>query len=228
MEYQILHKPSYAMALIDLDEGEEIQAETGCMVSMSENIKMKTQIRGGLLGGFKRRNFGGESFFINSFSAEKGHGELAIAPQMSGDVEAMSILEEEPVILQRGSFLAASEGITIDSTWGGIKSVLNKEGLFMLKCEGEGTLFISSYGAVHRVDLDPGERYTVDNGHMVAFGESIRYNIGKVGGWKTTLLGGEGLVCKLEGPGTFYMQTRSEEDHIQWLMERLPRGKRKG
>ena len=98
----------------------------------------------------------------------------------------------------------------------------------MLKCEGNGTLFVSSYGAVHRVDLEPGEKYTVDNGHMVAFGESIQYSIGKVGGWKTTILGGEGLVCKLEGPGTFYMQTRSEEDHIQWLMERLPRGKRKG
>ena len=51
---------------------------------------------------------------------------------------------------------------------------------------------------------------------MVAFDESVRYDVGRSGGWKTTLLSGEGLVCKLEGPGRFFMQTRSEDAFLSW------------
>ena len=56
---------------------------------------------------------------------------------------------------------------------------------------------------------------------MVAFDDTVKYDVGRSGGWKTTLLGGEGLVCKLEGPGRFYMQTRSEDALLSWLSPKL-------
>ena len=215
MDYEILHKPSYALARIRLNQREQIQAETGAMVSMSDSINMETSTRGGIFGGLRRSVLGGESFFVNTFTAEQP-GEVTLAPSLPGDIEALE-LQGETVLVQSGSFLAATMNIEVDSQWGGARSFFSREGLFLLRCSGRGLLFLSSYGAIHRIDLGRGERYTVDNGHMVAFDESLRYEVGRSGGWKTTLLGGEGLVCKLEGPGRFFMQTRSEDAFISWL-----------
>ena len=215
MDYEILHKPSYALARIRLNQREQIQAETGAMVSMSDSIKMDTSTRGGIFGGLRRSVLGGESFFVNTFTAEQA-GEVTLAPSLPGDIEALE-LRGETVLVQSGSFLGATMNVEVDSQWGGARSFFSREGLFLLRCSGRGLLFLSSYGAIHRIDLGRGERYTVDNGHMVAFDESVRYEVGRSGGWKTTLLGGEGLVCKLEGPGRFFMQTRSEDAFIDWL-----------
>ena len=219
MDYEILHKPSYALARIRMNQREQIQAEAGAMVSMSDTIKIETSARGGLFGGLRRSVLGGESFFVNTFTAEQP-GEVTVAPALPGDIEAME-LQGETLLVQSGSFLAATMNIEVDSQWGGARSFFSKEGLFLLRCSGRGLLFVSSYGAIHRIDLGRGERYTVDNGHMVAFDESVRYEVGRSGGWKTTLLGGEGLVCKLEGPGRFYMQTRSEDAFLSWLAPKV-------
>ena len=220
MKHEILHRPSFAMAQITLDRDECLQAEPGAMVSMSNTIHMDTQARGGILKGLRRSVLGSESFFINTFTA-RDRGTLEIAPPTPGDIDTLE-LTGESIFIQSGSFLAATTGIDIDTKWGGAKTFFSSEGLFMLRCRGTGTVFVSSYGAIHRIALEPSEEYTVDTGHMVAFEESVKYTVGRTGSWKSTFLGGEGLVCKLEGPGRFYMQTRSSEAFVEWLARRLP------
>ena len=215
MDYELMHKPSYTLARINLAQREQLQAESGAMVSMSDGINMETGTRGGIFGGLRRSVLGGESFFVNTFTAQQP-GEVTIAPPMPGDIEALE-LQGETLMVQSGSFLAATMNIQVDSQWGGAKGFFSREGLFLLRCSGRGLLFVSSYGAIHRIDLARGQRYTVDTGHMVAFDDTVKYDVGRSGGWKTTLLGGEGLVCKLEGPGRFYMQTRSEDAFLGWL-----------
>ena len=223
MKYDIQYGPAYALGIISLDAGEKIQAETGAMVSMSDTIKMDTGMKGGILGGLKRSVLGGESFFLNTFEAEQP-GEVTIAPALPGDILALE-LTDLPLMVQSGSFLASTPDVEIDTKWGGSKTFFSREGLFLLKCTGSGTVFISSYGGIHLVDLEAGQRYIVDTGHMVAFDESVQYDVGRAGGWKTTLLGGEGLVCKLTGPGRFYLQTRNPDSFLAWLIPKLP-GKR--
>lgn len=223
MKHEIQYRPSYALGLISLEAGEKIQAEAGAMVSMSDSIKMDSGIKGGVMSGLKRSLLGGESFFINTFTAEQP-GEVTIAPALPGDIVALE-LQNQTLLVQSGSFLAATPDITIDTKWGGGKTFFSREGLFLLKCTGAGTLFLSSYGAIHLVDLEPGQRHVVDTGHMVAFDETVKYEVGRAGGWKTTLVGGEGLVCKLTGPGRFYLQTRNPDSFISWLAPKLP-GKR--
>ncbi len=88
---------------------------------------------------------------------------------------------------------------------------------------GRGSLFISSYGAIHEVQLDAGQTYTLDNGHMVAFDESASYQVNRIGGVKSTLFSGEGLVCTFTGPGRVYVQTRSEDAFLSWLIPHLPK-----
>ena len=223
MKYDIKYGPSYALGIVSLETGEKLQAESGAMVSMSDAIKMETGVRGGIMSGLKRSVLGGESFFINTFTAEQP-GEVTIAPALPGDIVALE-LTGSTLMVQSGSFLAATPDVNVDTKWGGGKTFFSREGLFLLKCTGTGTIFVSSYGAIHLVELQAGQRYNVDTGHMVAFDESVTYEVGRAGGWKTTLLGGEGLVCKLNGPGRFYLQTRSPDSFLSWLMPKLP-GKR--
>jgi uncharacterized protein (TIGR00266 family) len=197
MEYEIDHGPSYALGVVHLEVGEQFQAEAG---AMSDSIKMTTAVRGGLLKGLRRSLMGGESFFINTFEAEQA-GEVTIAPPLPGDIVALDV--SEPLLIQSGSFLAATPEVEVDTKWGGGKTFFSGESLFLLRCTGRGTVFVSSYGAIRLVDLSAGERYTVDTGHMVAFDETVRYSVGRSGGWKTTMFSGEGLVAKIEGPGRF-------------------------
>jgi uncharacterized protein (AIM24 family) len=63
---------------------------------------------------------------------------------------------------------------------------------------------------------------TLDTGHVVAFDHTIKYSVRKAGSWKTSLLGGEGLVTDFTGPGRIWMQTRSTPDFISWLISVMP------
>ncbi len=93
----------------------------------------------------------------------------------------------------------------------------------MLKCVGTGDLVVSSYGAIQTIDLAEGQSYTVDSGHMVGWEEGVKYEVHKAGNWKSTILGGEGLVVGLTGPGRVYIQTRSEDSFLDWLIPKLPK-----
>jgi len=221
VNHEILYGPSYSLARVRLEAGEEINAEAGAMVSMSSGIEMQTSAKGGLLSGLKRSLLGGESFFINTFTATAA-GEVTFAPPLPGDIRHIEV-SGGALMVQSTSFLASSPGLTVDTKWAGAKGFFAKEGLFLLKVSGRGHLFVSSYGAIHEVPLAAGESYTLDNGHMVAFDESVSYNVRRVGGMKSTLFSGEGLVCTFTGPGRVLLQTRSEDAFLSWLIPHLPK-----
>ncbi len=94
--------------------------------------------------------------------------------------------------------------------------------LILLKVSGRGKVLIGCYGAIEERQLASGETYTVDTGHIVGFDASMNFKVNKVGSWKSTILGGEGLVCEITGPGRILMQTRSEEALIGWIVPHLP------
>jgi uncharacterized protein (TIGR00266 family) len=221
MRVAIEYSPAYAIANIGLDAGEGLRAEAGAMVAMSTNMEMETKAQGGVLGGLKRMALGGESFFVNTYTAQGGPGEVTVGPSLPGDVIHLP-LSGHTVFVQSGSYLACGTGIEVDTKWGGAKTFFSSEGLFMLKCAGTGELILSSYGAVKTLDLAQGQTHIMDTGHMVAFSEGTGYEVQKVGGWKSTLLSGEGLVVKLTGPGRVWMQTRSPSSFISWLVPQLP------
>jgi len=126
-------------------------------------------------------------------------------------------------MVQSGSYVGSSEGVEIDTKWSGAQTFFAREGLIMLKCSGVGTLILSSYGAIHEMELAAGEGYTVDTGHLVAFTEGMGFNVKTIGGVKSTLFSGEGLVVDLTGPGKVFLQTRSDDAFLSWLIPRLPK-----
>jgi len=221
MQHEILYQPSYSLARVKLDPGESIAAESGAMVSMSGGIEIETSMKGGLVGALKRKVLGGESFFMNTFKANEA-GEVTLAPSFPGDIYAVE-MTNQVLFAQSGAYLASSGNIEVDTKWGGAKTFFSREGFFLLKLSGAGTLLLSSYGAIHHVELAAGEKYVVDTGHMVAFDEGVDYKVTRVGGLKSTFLSGEGLVCELTGPGKILIQSRSADAFLSWLVPKMPK-----
>jgi uncharacterized protein (TIGR00266 family) len=220
MQVDIQARPSFAMGTIRLGAGESVKVEAGAMAAMSSGVEIQTASTGGLLGGLKRSMLGGESFFINTFTATSG-GEISVAPKLPGDIIHLP-LAGGAMLVQSGSWIASEPSVEVDTKWGGAKTFFSGEGLFMLHCSGAGDMLVSSYGAIVERQLQPGEVYTVDTGHIVAFDEGVTYAVRKVGNWKSTILGGEGLVTDFTGPGRLLLQTRSSQELIDWLTVSLP------
>jgi uncharacterized protein (TIGR00266 family) len=221
MKIDIRYQPAYSLAIVGLAPDESIQAEAGAMVSMTSNIEVETSMKGGLLGAVTRSVLGGETLFANTFTSRGGPGEITLAPSLPGDVGSLEI-RNETLYVQSGSFLAGSPEINLDLKWGGAKTFFGSEGLFLLRAAGTGSLILSSYGAIHKVTLDGRQPYICDTGHVVAFTERLTFEVRRVGGWKSTILSGEGLVCEFRGAGDLYLQTRSTQAFLSWLIPRIP------
>lgn len=213
MKYELTGKPDFALAEVSLDDGEKLVAETGAMVAMSTNMQIETKAKGGLLGGLKRM-VTGESFFTNTFFPKGGPGTIKLAPSAPGDVEAVE-LNGGTYFMQAGAYIAHVGDIEIDAKFGGVRTFFSGEGLFLLKLSGRGTVFFGSYGGLKKVTVNGA--YIVDTTHIVAFPETITFNVQPVGGMKATFLSGEGLVCRYTGQGDIYIQTRSAPAFGHWV-----------
>jgi len=222
MDIEILYKPSYSLGMLKLGGGEQVRVEGGSMVGMSDGVTMETKATGGILKSLARSVLGGESFFQNIYNAPNQGGEVAVAPALPGDLFNIE-LKNESLLVQSGSYVASEMDVELDTKWGGAKTFFASEGLVMLRTSGNGKLLLSSYGAIHEVNLAAGEKYTVDTGHLVAFSEKIGFKVNKVGGIKSTLFSGEGLVVEMTGPGRVLMQTRSSDAFLSWLIPQLPK-----
>ncbi len=221
MNVELLYRPAYTIARVTLNPHEAIRVEAGAMVAMSPSMQLQTSAGGGLFKSLKRAFLGGESFFLNTYQASSEGGEVWLAPPLPGDMNVLE-LSGETVLVQSGSYVAASEGVDVDTSWGGAKTFFASEGLILLKASGTGTLLLSSYGAIHPFELAEGEQFVVDTGHLVAFTATMGFKVRRIGGIKSTLFSGEGLVVDLTGPGRAWLQTRSEDSFLSWLIPKLP------
>ncbi len=225
MEIEVIYRPSYSLGVIKLAGGEQVLVEGGSMVAMSQGVTLETKATGGFLKSLSRSLLGGESFFQNTYRAPGEGGTIYVAPPLPGDLSTME-LRNESLLIQSGAYVASEMGVQIDTKWGGAKTFFASEGLILLRASGSGKVLLSSYGAIHEVELGAGEMLTVDTGHLVAFNERVGFKVRTIGGIKSTLFSGEGLVVDLSGPGKVLLQTRSQSSFLAWLIPQLPRERR--
>lgn len=207
--WAIEHQGAFALAVVILQPEQSICAEAGAMVSMSSNVELYSEMKGGVFGALKRA-VGGESAFVSTFTAKGGNGEVTLAPGAPGDVVGIE-MNNQTFMVQSSSYLAGDTSLVVDTKFGGAKSFFGGEGLFLLAVSGTGLLLVSSFGAIHRRMLRPGEQYVVDTGHLVAWEGHMRYNIRKAAksGYLRSFLSGEGMVAEFAGPGEILIQTRN-------------------
>jgi uncharacterized protein (TIGR00266 family) len=216
MQYQILKEPM-AILEIQMGSGEKITAESGAMVYTKGDIEIKTRTReGGFLKKIKVTALGGESFFVNDYVA-RGDCSIGLTGPPLGDIVRLDVKPGSGFIVQSGSYVASTSGVLLDTQWQGFTKGLFGSEFFMLKATGQGDLFLNAYGGIIHKQLAAGEKMTIDNYHLVALSDEATYRVTKVGGMKTTILGGEGLATEVTGPGSLYFQTKNIREFIDLL-----------
>ncbi len=218
MRYQIKYKPSYSMLVVNLEQGETMTAEAGAMTYMDPNIEVHTRKREkSLLGSLGLAIIGRQSFWVNDYTSAQGAGEVGLVSAPVGDIEMLEIRPDQGYVIQKAAYVASTQDVDLDVQWEGFTKGLFGQGLFMIRVTGNGNLFINTFGAVDKHTLGLGQSMIVDNFHLVAFSSTCSYKVTKFGGLKETLLGGEGLVTNITGPGDIYIQTKNLKEFVDWL-----------
>ncbi|KAI5195885.1 DUF124-domain-containing protein [Aureobasidium subglaciale] len=223
--YRISHRDTNTILTLQLAMGCPLSVRPGTMIAMSPTITLKGAIKFSL----KTMVVGGHM----TQSTYTGPGELLLAPPSLGDITNIRLTGEQTWNVGKDAFLACTQGksytklsVVKDYKRQGLtKAMFSGEGFFVYKISGIGILWVSSLGAILRKDLQEGEKYIVDNGHLVAW--NAKYVLERVasGGIISSVSSNEGLVCKFSGPGTIFLQTRNPVEFSAWL---AAEGKLKG
>jgi len=195
--------------VLTMASGDEVRAEAGAMMFMTDGITMDARLEGGLMGGLKRKLLAGESLFLTFFRCGVASARVAFSGPHPGKIIRMT-LAHSAVRCQRDAFLCAAGSIDINVAFTKRLGAgfFGGEGFILQKLEGSGDVFIHSGGTIVPMELKQGEVVRVDTGCLVAFDPTVEYDIELVGGIKTALFGGEGLfLATLTGPGRVWLQT---------------------
>ena len=222
--------PAFTLMTASLSPGEQIKVEPGAMVAQSNGMEMKTGMGGGGgLGGFMKSMvksaLGGESFFVNTYTAGPSGGWISMAPSAPGDIKTFDLSPGESFYMQGGAFMASEVNVEVSTKFQGAKSLFSREGAFFLRAEAAdvpGKVFYCSYGAIKEIEVTPDKPIKIDNGHVVAFTEGLSYNISRVKGLGSFMFGGEGFTLDFQGSGKVWIQTRNMSSLATQLMPFLP------
>lgn len=202
------------IARVKLKPGQEIYAEAGKMIYKTPSVFWETRMSGQSLGekiwGAIKRKMMGESLFFTYFKSSGGGGEVGFAGNYPGKIQVFELKSGETVMVQRDGFLFAQSPAKLDIAF--VKKLgagfFGGEGFILEKLSGPGAVFIHAGGDFVEFNLGPGESVQVETGHIVAFDESVGYDIQFVGGIRTAIFGGEGLfLATLTGPGKVIVQS---------------------
>lgn len=212
--YSINHRDTNAILNINLQPGAVVNSKSGAMIHMAGTV----QLTGNVKFSMKKLFTGGQM----SESTYAGPGTVALGPTLMGDIMTLHVDGRTQWTVGKDAYLARTPQVVMDTKAQGIsKSLFSGEDIFVYRLAGQGLLWLTSFGAVDRLELRPGEQHIVDNGHLVAW--SCDYKIEKAGGGSiSSLKTGEGLVCRFTGPGAVYVQTRNMDEftsHISSHME---------
>ncbi len=217
--YHVEHSPIYAALTVELETGQSILVESSAMAGMDTSLTLKSSLRGGI-GKSIGRLVSGESLFVSEFTAANAGGSLYLSPATPGDIRHYYLDGDTQLIVQSSGFLASSPTVEIETQFEGWRGFLSGESLFLIRAVGEGDFWFSSYGAIAEISV-MGD-YLVDTGYIVAFEDTLDYNVEVIGGLsfknlRTAIFGGEGLVCHFRGEGRVWIQSRKLEQLINFL-----------
>lgn len=198
---------------IKLQPGQELFAEAGKMLYKQPQVSWETRMTGQTLGdkiiGAVKRKLMGESLFLTYFRTATP-GEVGFAGTYPGRIQAFELAAGQSVLVQRDAFVVAQASAHLDIAL--VRKLgagfFGGEGFILEKLTGPGTVFIHAGGDFVEFQLAAGEVLQIDTGALVAFDETVEYDIQMAGGIRTMLFGGEGFfLATLRGPGRVIVQS---------------------
>ena len=222
MKYEITGDNA-PVVVCHLEDGESMITEGGGMAWMSPNMEMQTS-GGGSLGKALGRMFSGERIFQNIYTSH-GEGMIAFAPSFPGQILALDVTPDKPLILQKRAFLASERGVELSVYFQkkGMAGFFGGEGFIMQKVSGQGKVFIEIDGSAVCYQLAAGEKLVVDTGSLAAMDSTCSMDVVTVKGAKNVLFGGEGLFnTVITGPGQVVLQTISFTGLVNTIAASIP------
>ncbi len=208
---------------ITLDPNEACIAEAGSFLYMDPGIEMETIFGDGSVADAKsdvlgkllsagKRVLTGESLFLTVFgNTGSARQRVAFASPYPGSVLPIDLPQHgNKLLCQKDAFLCAAKGVSIGIAFQKRigAGLFGGEGFILQKLEGDGLCFVHAGGVVVERTLERGEQMRLDTGCLVAFEQTVDYDIQMVKGIKTALFGGEGLFfASLTGPGKVWIQS---------------------
>jgi len=225
MDYQILGKTVPAVE-ITLNKGESMYSQKGGMAWQTPGITMSTNAHGGIMKSLGRM-FTGESIFMNTFKSEVDGSKVAFATTVPGEIKAIDLSEiPNGIMIQKGAFLCAEPNVELSVAFSKKFSagLFAGEGFILQKAQGKGMLFLEIDGDPIEKELATGEVLKVDTGNVVAFENTVSYEVETIKGLGNIFLGGEGLfLTKLVGPGKVIIQSQNFGDFSGRILSMMPK-----
>lgn len=223
MNYKIIGETVPAVE-VNLNKGESMYTQSGAMSWKTPGIKMETNTKGGIMKGLGRM-LSGDSFFMNTYTAEQDNQTIAFASTVPGAIMSFDLTGTPGLIAQKGAFLCAEPNVNLKValTKKFSAGLFGGEGFILQDISGSGNVFLEVDGDKVVKELQPGETIQVDTGNVVAFEKTIKYEIETVKGFGNIFFGGEGLfLTKLTGPGKVVLQTLNFNDFAGRIIALVP------
>lgn len=223
MQYRIIGQTVPAVELM-MNAGESVFSQSGGMIWQTEGIEMNTNARGGLAKSLGRM-LTGESVFMANYTAQRDNVRIAFGSTVPGCVIPVDVTQM-PMICQKGAFLCAQQTVNLEIAFTKKFSAgfFGGEGFILQKLSGSGLAFLEVDGDMVEQTLAAGESLLVDTGNVVAFDQTVSYEIQTVKGLGNILFGGEGLfLTKVTGPGRIILQTQNFNDFASKIIALMPK-----
>ena len=229
MRFSMDSNMQFPLVELSLNQGETVFIQRGSMVYHTPNVTLNTQLNasGSGLGRFVtavgRSMVSGESTFITQAVAQSDNGYLALAPDSPGQVIPLQ-LGEKQYRLNDGAFLAldGTAYYTMERQSVGKAIFGGQGGLFVMTTQGQGTLLANAFGSIKRIELH-NQEVMIDNAHVVAWSQSLNYNIHLENGFWQSIGTGEGVVNTFQGTGEVYVQSLNLQTFAGSLSKFIPR-----
>lgn len=199
------------MLQISLAPGDSITAQPGTMVMMGDNLKPHVDL-GGCGQSCKRCCCAGEPLFRLVFDNKTNTPQyLCLAPTQPGKLIPLNLSEWSGVTLSTGVFTAAygkDWNYQLGMVGNAATALCGGQGIFLPKITGSGMIFIVASGCVEVIELKVGEKIVVDQPNLVAFSQSVGFDVRTSGSCLTCCCAGMGLFnAVLTGPGKVIVES---------------------
>jgi uncharacterized protein (AIM24 family) len=197
-----------------LEPGATVRGEPGSMLFLSHGIQQNASYEGCCA-----RICSGENCFAlnmtNSSSSDTAFAALtpAFPTAKVVPIDLSSPHVNGALIAQTGSFMASygDVNVSISMDCNFTRCCCSGLGLVRQKLEGTGTAFLAGTGTMVQKILTDGETILVDSNCIMAYADSCKLDIRRVGGVLNMIGSGEGIFnTTLTGPGLVVVQSMNE------------------
>ena len=229
MKYTIDSNMQFPMIEIALETGEFAYIQRGSMIYHNAAVTLTSELNakgsgiGKLFKAAGRAMTSGESVFITKAVSSNDNGIIALAPSTPGQVMPLD-LGAKQYRLNDGAFLAldGTAYYTMESQSIGKALFGGQGGFFVMTTQGQGTLLANAYGSIKKIELN-NQEVTIDNAHVVAWSQTLDYNIHLENGFWQSIGTGEGVVNTFRGTGEIYVQSLNLQTFAGLLNRYLPK-----